>query len=50
MVCSTEFSARVSAGGGTLSVSRPEGGKEHYGPVPTNTLDATAADRASGPY
>ncbi|MFJ9373917.1 transposase [Streptomyces sp. NPDC101455] len=38
----------MSAGGGTLSVSQPEGGKEHCGPVPTDTLDATAADRASG--
>ncbi|SOE59590.1 hypothetical protein SAMN05446589_1561 [Streptomyces sp. OV198] len=25
------------------------GGKGHCGPVPTDTLDATAADRASGP-
>lgn len=44
----SSHTARVSAGGGTLSVSQPEGGKEHCGPVPTDTLDATAADRASG--
>lgn len=44
----SSHTARVSAGGGTLSVSQPKGGKEHCGPVPTDTLDATAADRASG--
>lgn len=43
----SSHTAWVSAGGGTLSVSQPEGGKEHCGPVPTDILDATAADRAS---
>lgn len=44
----SSHTARVSAGAGTLSVSQPEGGKEHCGPMPADTLDATAADRASG--
>jgi len=44
----SSHTARVPVGGGTLSASQPEGGKEHYGPVPTGTLDATAANRASG--
>ncbi|WP_405781074.1 IS110 family transposase [Streptomyces sp. NBC_01378] len=44
----SSHTARVSVGGGTLSVSQPKGGKEHCGPVPTDTLDATAANRASG--
>src|SRR5690242_14622910 len=45
----SSHTAWVSAGGGTLSESQPMGGKGHCGPVPTDTLDATAADRASGP-
>ncbi|WP_345124429.1 hypothetical protein [Streptomyces chiangmaiensis] len=40
--------AWVPAGGGTLRTSQPEGGKEQVEPVPTGTLDATAANRASG--
>jgi hypothetical protein len=45
----SSHTARVPVGGGTLSMSQPtRGGKEHCGPVPTGTLDATAANRASG--
>jgi hypothetical protein len=45
----SSHTARVPVSGGTLSVSQPaRGGKKHCGPVPTGTLDATAADRAPG--
>ncbi|MFE9824300.1 hypothetical protein ACFYSH_19550 [Streptomyces sp. NPDC005791] len=33
----SSHTARVSAGDGTLSMSRPEGGKEHCGLVPADT-------------
>ncbi|MGI5193322.1 hypothetical protein ACQEVY_06715 [Streptomyces sp. CA-288835] len=44
----SSHTARVPDGGGTLEKSQPGGGKEQVEPVPSGTLDATAANRASG--
>ncbi len=44
----SSHTARVPDGGGTLIMSQPEGGMGQREPVPTGTLNATAADRASG--